>query len=73
LQTHLSDQGIGTLIHYPIPIHLQPAYSFLEYKRGDFPVTEEVAGTILSLPLYPGISDETIVAVAEAVNSFGAA
>jgi dTDP-4-amino-4,6-dideoxygalactose transaminase len=73
LQAHLSDQGIGTLIHYPIPIHLQPAYSFLEYNRGDFPVTEEIAGNVLSLPLYPGISDETIGAVASAVNSFGAA
>ena len=60
LQAYLGEQGIGTGIHYPIPIHLQPAYRDLGYQRGDFPVTERAADTILSLPMYaelPPIGD----------------
>ncbi len=55
LQNHLHEKGIGTLIHYPIPPHLQGAYSNLGYKKGDFPIAEEIAGTCLSLPLWPGM------------------
>lgn len=57
LQRFLSDQRIGCGIHYPIPIHLQPAYKFLGYKVGDFPITEKLAKEILSLPLYPELTD----------------
>ncbi len=53
LQAHLAEAGIGTGIHYPIPLHLQKAYQHLGYKKGDFPVTERVAGEILSLPMFP--------------------
>lgn len=56
LQKHLTDNGIGTMIHYPIPPHLQEAYSHLGFKRGDFPIAEELADTMLSLPMWPGIS-----------------
>ncbi|MBI3955688.1 DegT/DnrJ/EryC1/StrS family aminotransferase [Candidatus Gottesmanbacteria bacterium] len=55
---HLQKQGIHTAIHYPVPIHLMPAFRNLGYRKGDFPVTEEAARTILSLPLYPGLTDK---------------
>lgn len=54
----LKEAGIGAGIHYPIPLHLQPAYSFLGHKQGDFPVTEKTADEILSLPIYPEMTDE---------------
>jgi dTDP-4-amino-4,6-dideoxygalactose transaminase len=53
LQAHLAEAGIGTGIHYPIPLHLQKAYSHLGHKAGDFPITERVASEIVSLPMYP--------------------
>jgi len=55
LRNHLAAAGIGTGIHYPIPLHLQKAYRALGYGAGDFPVTERVAAEILSLPIYPGL------------------
>ena len=55
LQKHLTDAGIGTGIHYPIPVHLQKAYAAVGWKRGDFPETEEAAEQILSLPMFPGL------------------
>lgn len=54
---HLEKRGIGTAIHYPVPIHLMPAYIDLGYKKGSFPVAENAAKTIFSLPLYPGLTD----------------
>jgi dTDP-4-amino-4,6-dideoxygalactose transaminase len=53
LQKQLSDAGVGTGIHYPVPLHLQKAYMHLGYKPGDFPVAEKVADEILSLPMFP--------------------
>jgi dTDP-4-amino-4,6-dideoxygalactose transaminase len=53
LQAFLAETGIGTGIHYPIPLHLQKAYSHLGYRKGDFPVTERVAAEIVSLPMFP--------------------
>jgi len=53
LQTHLAEAGIGTGIHYPIPLHQQKAYGHLQYETGDFPVTERVASEIVSLPMFP--------------------
>jgi dTDP-4-amino-4,6-dideoxygalactose transaminase len=53
LQAYLAEAGIGSGIHYPIPLHLQKAYQYLGYKKGDFPVTERVAEEILSLPMFP--------------------
>jgi dTDP-4-amino-4,6-dideoxygalactose transaminase len=54
----MKEAGVGVGIHYPIPLHLQPAYSFLGYAKGDFPETEQVADSVLSLPLFPEITDE---------------
>ncbi len=55
-QAHLAEAGIGTGIHYPIPLHLQKAYQSLGYQNGDFPVTERVAAEIVSLPMYPQLT-----------------
>lgn len=57
---HLKQSGIAASIHYPVPLHLQPAFGYLGYKIGDFPVAEEIAGRILSLPMYPELTDEDI-------------
>ncbi len=65
LQAELATAGIGTGIHYPVPLHLQNAYRRLNYRRGDFPVTERVAPEILSLPMYPQLSLEQQQRVAD--------
>jgi dTDP-4-amino-4,6-dideoxygalactose transaminase len=66
LLQHLQANGIGAGVHYPVPLHLQPAYAELGYRRGELPVSEEVADTCLSLPLYPEMTDaqqDRVVAV----------
>ncbi|MGI5837812.1 MAG: DegT/DnrJ/EryC1/StrS family aminotransferase [Chloroflexota bacterium] len=70
LQSYLAKQGIGSLIHYPVPVHLQDAYRDLGLSRGHLPVTEQCADEILSLPLYPELPDEQIAEVAEAIAQF---
>ncbi len=70
LQKHLAEHNIGTLIHYPIPPHLQEAYSHLEFKKGDFPIAEEIADTCLSLPLWPGMSANDITIITEIVRNY---
>jgi dTDP-4-amino-4,6-dideoxygalactose transaminase len=70
LQKHLSAAGIQTGIHYPVPIHLQPAYDSLGHRAGDFPAAERQAARVLSLPMFPELTDEQIVRVAEVVCSF---
>lgn len=64
--------GISTGVHYPIPIHMQPAYEFLGYQAGDFPVTERDASRIVSLPMYAELSEEQVRYVAETVGKFEA-
>jgi dTDP-4-amino-4,6-dideoxygalactose transaminase len=70
LQAHLAEAGIGTGIHYPIPLHLQKAYRHLGYKAGDFPVTERVASEIVSLPMYPQLRVEQQNHVVQKVKEF---
>jgi len=70
LQVFLKEKGIETLIHYPVPIHLQKAYAELGYRRGDLPVTEKVAHEILSLPFYPELTSEEMREVHEQVKTF---
>jgi dTDP-4-amino-4,6-dideoxygalactose transaminase len=67
LQERLNQAGVGTGIHYPIPLHLQNAYQSMKHKQGDFPVCERVASTCLSLPMFPGLEAEQQERVAEAV------
>jgi dTDP-4-amino-4,6-dideoxygalactose transaminase len=68
LRTELGKAGVESGLHYPIPLHLQEAYSNLGYQSGDFPVTEHLASHVLSLPMYPGISMEAIDQVASATQ-----
>ena len=68
--SHLADSGIGTLIHYPIPPHCQPAYR--QWNERSYPVSEEIHRTIVSIPLSPVMTDAQIEMVIEACNSFGA-
>jgi dTDP-4-amino-4,6-dideoxygalactose transaminase len=68
LRGRLAETGIATSIHYPVPVHLQPAYAHLGYVRGDFPNAEALAQETLSLPLYPEIPPQDVERVIEAVN-----
>jgi dTDP-4-amino-4,6-dideoxygalactose transaminase len=70
LKEHLGNHGIGVGIHYPIPIHLQPAYQDLGYRQGDFPITEKSARRILSLPMYAELTPEIVGRIAETVSEF---
>lgn len=70
VQSYLKDQGIETIINYPIPIHLQTAYSDLEYKKGDFPVTEKIAEEELSLPLWLGLDEKEQNKVIMAIENY---
>ena len=70
LLNKLKNEGIGAGIHYPIPLHLQPAYRYLGYKAGDFPITEKCAREIISLPMYPELDEVKIKKIAEAISKF---
>lgn len=70
LLAHLKAQGIGAGVHYPVPLHLQPAYASLGGKRGDLPLTEAWADECLSLPIYAELTDEQLERVVAAVKSF---
>jgi len=70
LKEKLKESGISTGVHYPIPLHLQPAYSSMGIGEGSFPLVEEYADEILSLPIYPEMTDEQVKHVAENVNKF---
>ena len=69
LVKELDKAGIGTLIHYPIPPHLQQAYADLEWKEGKFPLAETLAETVLSLPMGPHMKPEAVDKVADAIRS----
>ncbi len=70
LAAHLKSCGIQTGIHYPIPLHLQPALRDLGYGQGDLPVTENLAGTILSLPIFPELTTEEVDHVVKSIRAF---
>ena len=70
LMDHLKKAGIGTGIHYPIPLHLQKAYAALNYREGDFPVSEGAAAEIVSLPMFPQLIGEQQARVSEEIMSF---
>ena len=70
LQTYLRSRGIDTLLHYPIPIHRQRAFQSLGFEGMSLPVTDEAAATVLSLPLYPGLTDEAIQTVGTAISEY---
>ena len=68
LHQTMTEQGVQTGIHYPIPVHLQPAYRDLGYNEGDLPVSEKVASEILSLPVFPEMTDAQVATVAAVVS-----
>lgn len=70
MQKYLSERGVGTLIHYPVPAHLQKAYSYRGYKVGDLPATEYAANRILSLPMFPQLTDAQIDYVIDEVKQY---
>lgn len=70
LQNHLTQNRIGTLIHYPIPPHLQGAYKHLGFKKGDFPLAEEIANTCLSLPIWPGMNKDMVCVIGDVIKNF---
>jgi dTDP-4-amino-4,6-dideoxygalactose transaminase len=69
-QKHLVQAGIGTGIHYPIPLHLQKAYAYLGYRQGDFPIAEKLASEIISLPMFPNLTVEQQERVVSEITNF---
>ena len=72
LQQYLSEKGIATGLHYPMPLHLQKAYSHLGYKEGDFPIAENIAARLISLPMFPELTPDQIEYVCENIKAFTA-
>ncbi|MEJ1239020.1 DegT/DnrJ/EryC1/StrS family aminotransferase [Chryseolinea sp. T2] len=70
LQQYLAGKGIQAMVHYPVPPHLQKAYSYLGYKRGAFPIAERLSEQVLSLPLWVGMTDQQVLRVVKEVRSF---
>ena len=73
LRNFLAEQGIGSQVHYPTPVHLQPAFAVHQFARGSFPAAEKLCSEVLSLPLFPEMTSEEIERTAHAVEAFDAA
>lgn len=72
LQAYLKEHEVDTKVFYPLPMHLQPAYAYLNYNEGDFPIAERIAKEVLSIPIVPELSDEQIAYVAGLIRNFSA-
>jgi dTDP-4-amino-4,6-dideoxygalactose transaminase len=70
LKAHLADRGVSTAVHYPKPLHLQPAFAYLGHEKGDFPVSESLSEEVLCLPIYPELEKEEVEAVVNGVKSY---
>lgn len=70
LMEYLKNQGIPTMIYYPVPLHLQDVYKHLNYKRGDFPISEQLSDEVLSLPIYPELTEEQQEYIVEKIGEF---
>jgi len=68
VQAKLKQQGIDTGVHYPVPLHLQPAYAYLKLPKGSLPITEKVSAQILSLPMYAEMTEEMVSTVVNALR-----
>ena len=67
---HLQDRGIGCAVYYPLPLHLQECFIDLGYKKGDLPVAEEMANKVLSIPIYPELTQEMKQYVVDSIQEF---
>lgn len=72
LKDYLEGNGIGTIIHYPIPPHLSEAYAYLNHKKGDYPITEKYADSVLSIPMYNGMTEDEQNYIIQTINRFNA-
>ena len=70
LQQFLHSKGIPSMIYYPLPLHLQEAYQYLGYKKGDFPVSEELSEQVLSLPMHTELTEEQLLFITSAIREF---
>ncbi len=70
LQAHLKTHGIPSAVYYPLPVHQQPAYAYLGYQLGQFPVAERLCGQVLSLPMHPGLTAAQQAHIIASVSSF---
>lgn len=67
---HLASKGVSTAVHYPLPLHLQKAYFSLGYKKGDLPITERVMEEVVSIPIFPELSDDDVAYIIDVVNAY---
>jgi len=70
LESYLGENGIGTSIYYPIPLHLQKCFEYLGYKKGDFPIAEKLCGTVLALPMFPELTESEVDYICDTVRKF---
>jgi dTDP-4-amino-4,6-dideoxygalactose transaminase len=70
LQAYLKERGIGSAVYYPLPLHLQPCFAYLGYKEGDFPESEKASNEVISLPVFPELTDSQRDEVVTAVRAF---
>lgn len=70
LQKYLKEKGVSAIVHYPVPIHLQPCYKELSYREGDFPETEKACREILSIPIYPELTEDEIKYISQSIIDF---
>ena len=70
LRQHLAGHGVPTMIYYPVPAHLQPAYASLNYREGDFPVAERLCSEVLSLPMHTELTEEQLEYICQTIKNF---
>lgn len=70
MRQYLAEQGISTAVYYPLPLHLQKVYSYLGYRKGDFPVAEALSDTVLSLPMYPELPEEDLMFICKNIKEY---